>query len=42
MYGKAASVVHSPTIAALKVKDLVSPPVADAPKAQADAEEVVL
>ncbi len=42
MYGKAASVVHSPTIAAIKVKDLVAPPVAEAPKEQADAEELVL
>lgn len=42
MYGKAASVIHSPTIPAIKVKELVSPPVAEEQKQQADAEEVVL
>lgn len=42
MHGKAAGIVSSATIPAIKIKELVDPPVMEEAKEQPDAEEVVL
>ena len=42
MHGKAAGIVSSATIPAIKIKELVEPPVMEEAKEQPDAEEVVL